>query len=127
MAFTTDVSSLLHGAEYWNLHVGGFASANFEGAWAYATGKGVLVGMIDEGVNYTHLDLANNYATDLDYDPRDDISALDAMPDDLASSTAPKSPASSPDRSTTRSARSAPLPTRRSRRPICAIGSRLST
>ena len=60
------------------------ASANFEGAWAYATGKGVLVGIIDEGVNYTHLDLAGSYATDLDYDPRDDASAPDAMPDDLA-------------------------------------------
>ena len=45
-------------AEYWNLHCGAIASANFEGAWAYATGKGVLVGIVDEGVNYTHLDLA---------------------------------------------------------------------
>ena len=82
-AFSTAVSTLLHGADYWNLHSGGIASANFEGAWAYATGKGVLVGIVDEGVNYTHLDLAGNYATDLDYDPRDDSSAQDAMPDDL--------------------------------------------
>ena len=44
----------------------------------------MLVGIIDEGVNYTHLDLAGSYATDLDYDPRDDASAPDAMPDDLA-------------------------------------------
>ena len=57
-AFTTAVSSLLHGADYWNLHSGGIASANFEGAWVYATGNGVLVGIVDEGVNYTHLDLA---------------------------------------------------------------------
>ena len=62
---------------------GGLASANFEGAWAYATGKDVLVGLIDQGVNYTHLDLSGNYATGLDYDPRDDLSSLDAMPDDL--------------------------------------------
>src|SRR3954463_16227187 len=83
MAFTTLVGSLLEGAEYWNLHVGGLASANFEGAWAYATGKNVLVGLVDEGVNYTHLDLSGSYATVLDYDPRDDLSAIDAMPDDL--------------------------------------------
>ena len=82
-AFTSAVSSLLHSAEYWNLHAGEF-SPNFEGAWAFATGKGVLVGIIDEGVNYTHLDLSGSYATDLDYDPRDDGSAQDAMPDDLA-------------------------------------------
>ena len=83
MAFTTLVGSLLEGAEYWNLHVGGLASANFEGAWVYATGKNVLVGLVDEGVNYTHLDLSGSYATGLDYDPRDDLSSLDAMPDDL--------------------------------------------
>ena len=82
-ALSSAVSSLLSGAEYWNLHSGGEASANFEGAWAFATGKGVLVGIVDEGVNYTHLDLAGHYATDLDYDPRDDASAQDAMPDDL--------------------------------------------
>lgn len=82
MALTTDVNPILHGEDFWSLQDGGFASANFEGAWAYATGKGVLVGLVDQGVNYTHLDLSNNYATELDYDPRDDVSAMDAMPDD---------------------------------------------
>ena len=115
------VSSLLRGAEYWNLHSGGEASANFEGAWAFATGKGVLVGIVDEGVNYTHLDLAGHYATDLDYDPRDDASAQDAMPDDLDQAAWHRScRRSSPDRQTTRSARSAPLLMQRSRRRICA-------
>ena len=85
MAFTSTVSSLLSSAEYWNLHAGGVASANFEGAWIFATGKGVLVGIVDEGVNYTHVDLANSYSTDLDYDPRDGNSARDAMPDNLRS------------------------------------------
>ena len=89
---------MLKGAEYWSLHSGGFASANFEGAWAYATGKGVLVGLVDQGVNYTHLDLSNNYATELDYDPRDDVSAHGRNAGrSQPSSMAPKSPASSRD------------------------------
>jgi len=81
-AISTVASGLLSGAEYWSLRVGGFGSANFQNAWDFATGKGILVGIIDEGVNYTHLDLVDNYSTDLDYDPRDAADALDAMPDE---------------------------------------------
>src|SRR4051812_37828686 len=73
---TTSFQLLLSGSEYWNLHAGGPGSANFEAAWNYATGKGVLVGIVDQGVNYTHLDLAGHYATDLDFDPRDDASSV---------------------------------------------------
>jgi len=75
------VNSLLDGAGFWSLRAGGIGSANFEAAWEYATGQGVLVGIVDEGVNYTHLDLVGNYATDLDFDPRDNISEIDALPD----------------------------------------------
>jgi Ca2+-binding RTX toxin-like protein/subtilisin family serine protease len=73
--------ALVDEPQYWNLQSGAAGSANFEAAWKYATGKGVLVGIIDEGVNYTHLDLADHYATDLDFDPRD-TGSVDAFPDD---------------------------------------------
>jgi len=59
----------------------GYASANFEAAWQYATGKGVLIGIIDEGVNYTHVDIASRYSADDDFDPRDPAGSHDAMPD----------------------------------------------
>ncbi len=83
-AFTTVVNPLLKGSEYWSLHIDGVGSARFEGAWALATGKDVKIGLVDEGVNYTHLDLRDNYATDLDYDPRDKDADWDALPDDAA-------------------------------------------
>jgi Ca2+-binding RTX toxin-like protein len=73
--------ALVDEPQYWNLHTGAAGSANFEAAWKYATGKGVLVGIIDEGVNYTHRDLAGHYATGLDFDPRDTGSDV-ALPDD---------------------------------------------
>jgi Ca2+-binding RTX toxin-like protein/subtilisin family serine protease len=78
---TSEFQALLTNGQYWYLVEGGPGSANFEGAWNYATGKGVLVGIIDQGVNYTHLDLAGHYAQGLDFDPRD-ASGSDAMPDD---------------------------------------------
>src|SRR5262245_21713397 len=78
---TSGFQALLTNGEYWNLVEGGSGSANFAGAWNSATGKGVLIGIIDQGVNYTHLDLAGHYAQDLDFDPRD-ASGSDAMPDD---------------------------------------------
>src|SRR5262245_15346900 len=80
---TSGFQALLTNGEYWNLVEGGSGSANFAGAWNSATGKGVLIGIIDQGVNYTHLDLAGHYAQDLDFDPRD-ASGSDAMPDDAS-------------------------------------------
>src|SRR5262245_54271196 len=67
----------------WALPEGGAGSANFEGAWQYATGKGVLVGLVDEGVNYTHIDLHAAYDQNIDFDPRDPAGASDARPDDM--------------------------------------------
>jgi Ca2+-binding RTX toxin-like protein len=81
-SFTTVVDPLLDGAEYWSLQVGGLGSANFQAAWDYSTGNNVTIGIVDEGVNYTHLDLEDNYATDIDFDPRDVGVDWDARPDD---------------------------------------------
>ncbi|MCB9993621.1 MAG: S8 family serine peptidase [Hyphomicrobiaceae bacterium] len=59
-------------------------SARFQSAWDYATGAGITVGLVDEGVNYTHLDLVDSYNSDIDFDPQDADGLWDAMPDDLA-------------------------------------------
>ena len=39
-------------------------------AWQNYTGKGVKVGVVDDGFDYTHVDLAPNYLLNLDYDAR---------------------------------------------------------
>ena len=71
----------INGSQYWNLTKSTQGSANFHAAWNYATGAGVTVGLVDEGVNYTHLDLAGNYDISIDFDPQDTIGAFDARPD----------------------------------------------
>lgn len=76
-----DVGALIQGPGFWSLQTGGAGSANFQAAWAYASGKGVVIGIVDEGVNYRHLDLAGSYSTGLDFDPRDASGSSDAMPD----------------------------------------------
>ncbi len=42
--------------------------ANLEPAWDTATGNGVVIGIVDEGVDYNHPDLAPGYRSDLDFD-----------------------------------------------------------
>ncbi|MDA5193991.1 putative Ig domain-containing protein [Govanella unica] len=44
---------------------------NIKAAWADYTGKGVVVGVVDDGVNYLHSDLASNYNSAIDWDSRD--------------------------------------------------------
>ncbi len=73
---------MLSQAQFWSLNHDGGGSANFEAAWSYATGSGIRVGIIDEGVNFTHLDLAPSYLSTLQYDPRDPVGKWDARPDD---------------------------------------------
>jgi subtilisin-like proprotein convertase family protein len=68
------------GSEYWNLNATTFGSASFKAAWGLATGAGVTISIVDEGVNYTHLDLAGRYDTSIDYDPLDQGDS-DARPD----------------------------------------------
>ena len=73
----------VEGSQYWNLNSATFGSAGFSAAWGFATGAGVTVSIVDEGVNYTHLDLAGRYDSNIDYDPLD-AGASDARPDSLS-------------------------------------------
>jgi Ca2+-binding RTX toxin-like protein/subtilisin-like proprotein convertase family protein len=56
-------------AEPWDINV--------QSVWQDYTGSGVIVGVIDTGFDYNHVDLAPNYRLDLDYDVSQDIA--DAM------------------------------------------------
>ena len=42
--------------------------ANVTGAWNSATGNGVLISVVDDGVDHQHSDLSPNYLTSIDYD-----------------------------------------------------------
>jgi len=42
--------------------------ANVTGAWNTATGNGVLISVVDDGVDHQHPDLSPNYLTSIDYD-----------------------------------------------------------
>ena len=44
---------------------------NVTGVWDDYQGNGVVVGIVDTGIDYNHPDLAPNYRADLDYDARD--------------------------------------------------------
>jgi subtilisin-like proprotein convertase family protein len=48
------------------------------GAWEDYTGEGVTVGVIDEGINYNHVDLDGNYNTAIDWDARDNDDDADS-------------------------------------------------
>jgi Ca2+-binding RTX toxin-like protein len=72
------------GVDFWWLRSGVSGSANFEAAWNFATGQGVTIGLVDDGVNHTHQDIIANYDTDLDYDPLDGSGTVDARPDTSA-------------------------------------------
>ncbi|MCP5229071.1 S8 family serine peptidase [Accumulibacter sp.] len=67
---------------YWHLQatISVAGGANVVNVWDDYRGAGVVVGVIDDGVDYTHPDLAANYAFALDYDARD--LDFDAYPSD---------------------------------------------
>ncbi|KAF0118114.1 MAG: peptidase S8/S53 subtilisin kexin sedolisin [Rhodospirillaceae bacterium] len=59
------------------------AALNVQPVWDDYRGEGVIVGVIDDGVDHTHPELHDTYRHDLDYDARDhDNDALSSAPDD---------------------------------------------
>ena len=59
------------------------ADLNVTSVWDDYTGNGVVVGVMDTGIDYLHPDLAPNYRHDLDYDARDgDSDAYASASDD---------------------------------------------
>src|ERR1043165_8216265 len=48
------------------------------------TGKGVVIGLVDEGFDLTNPDLAGRFDLNLSYDPRDPASAMSVMPNSVA-------------------------------------------
>ncbi len=61
-------------AQQWHLHnttqLDGalWVDANLTGVWDRFTGEGILIGVIDDGLQHSHPDLAPNYNSALDYD-----------------------------------------------------------
>ena len=49
-------------------HLTGQYGLNLLSVWDDYTGDGVRVGILDDGFDYTHSELSNNFRTDLDYD-----------------------------------------------------------
>jgi subtilisin-like proprotein convertase family protein len=61
---------------------------NVEAVWNEYNGRGVRIGIVDDGVQYTHKDLNNNYRTDLDYDARNkDSDAFSSLKSDRHGTT----------------------------------------
>ena len=69
-------------ASYWHLQPnnGTTHGTNVVDVWNDYRGTGVVVGVIDDGIDYNHPDLQPNYGFNLDYDARDQD--FDAFPSD---------------------------------------------
>ncbi len=57
------------------------AGVNIVPVWNDYSGAGVTIGVIDEGFDYSHFDIAANYDTTRDVDQKDAVIAQDARPD----------------------------------------------
>lgn len=69
---------------FWNLNKNFVGSADFIEAWSQTNAAGVVVSVVDGGVNYLHADLSQGqYSTAIDYDIRD-TGTMDALPDTTA-------------------------------------------
>ena len=51
-------------------HLNSKYGINVQSVWNEYNGHGIKIGIVDDGVQYTHKDLDGNYRTDLDYDAR---------------------------------------------------------
>src|SRR4051794_26529204 len=83
MGFSAQVVSRLAAPDLWHLSANYAGAAGFIDAWSQQNAPGVLISLVDEGVNYRHVDLQGAYDTTLDYDPRD-AGNSDAAPDTAA-------------------------------------------
>jgi subtilisin-like proprotein convertase family protein len=64
-------------------HLTGQAGIDVVPAWSDYTGRGIKIGIVDDGVDYKHVDLAARYNINLDYDSRDhDADAFASASDD---------------------------------------------
>jgi len=59
---------LVRDGTQWHLQAGATPTANVTSAWELARGKGIVIGIIDDGFDYAHPDLAGNYRPDLSWD-----------------------------------------------------------
>jgi len=78
--FDASAYGALSNPDLWHLGSSQAGGARFVGAWNQGLATGVTIGIVDEGVNYRHLDLQQAYNTAIDYDPRD-AGENDAAPD----------------------------------------------
>jgi subtilisin-like proprotein convertase family protein len=84
---STPPTDIKFGSE-WNL-TGAIAGIRVAGAWQNYTGVGVRIGIVDDGIDYTHSDLSPNYVTAMQYDAvTPDGSALGTSADDHGTTVA---------------------------------------
>lgn len=73
-------------AQQWHLNTK--YGINVQAVWNEYNGRGVRIGIVDDGVQHTHKDLNNNYRTDLDYDARNkDNDAFSSLKSDQHGTT----------------------------------------
>src|SRR5262245_16047523 len=79
--FNAGAYSALSNPNLWHLGASQGGGARFIQAWNQVLAAGVTISVVDEGVNYRHVDLQSAYNTSIDYDPRDAVGLNDAAPD----------------------------------------------
>ena len=78
--FNAGAYSSLSNPNLWHLGSSQAGGTRFIQAWNQVLAAGVTISVVDEGVNYRHVDLQDAYNTSIDYDPRD-AGTNDAAPD----------------------------------------------
>jgi subtilisin-like proprotein convertase family protein len=80
MALDAQIIAKLSQPNLWHLSKAWSGAARFSDAWTQGVAHDVTIGVVDEGINYLHADLAGAYDVTIDYDPRD-AGEHDALPD----------------------------------------------